>query len=62
MLLVLYCYMRKFPGCEPPEQCLLFTLSADIFPCTESELFADSARAVRRQTVGEQYLFYAGQN
>lgn len=36
MLVVLYCYMRKFHSCEPPEQYLLFTLSADIFPCAGS--------------------------
>jgi hypothetical protein len=39
MLVVLYCYMRKFRACEPPEQHLLCTLSADMCPCTESWIF-----------------------
>jgi hypothetical protein len=36
MLVFLYCYMRKFRTCEPPEQYLLCTFSADMCPCTES--------------------------
>jgi len=39
MLVVLYCYMRKFRTCEPPEQYLLCTFSADMCPCTKSGIF-----------------------
>jgi len=62
MLLVLYCYMRKFPGCEPPNSVCYLPCPRTCFLARSLELFADSARAVRRQTVGEQCLFYAGQN
>lgn len=60
MLLVLYCYMRNFRACEPPEQYLLFTLSADMCPCTESGIVADFACTLRRQILGELCLFHAG--
>ena len=36
MLVVLYCYMGKFRACEPLEQYLLRTFSADMRSCTES--------------------------